>query len=581
MSTPSIPAATPLGRIAAPPGHESTSGTFYFWIDRDNQVERTQLVTTSSTVGGQMVKFLGIVQEVYRCSRQRNMAEEAARFDSRSSESVPFDSEGVTYAEVTILRTIPVVHAPPQEESEVFLADAAEARQSYGLDEVEQLLEMGLIKNGGTRLAGIAGIDIDYLLGKNGGHLNVNGIAGLGTKSSLLMLINWLLLQKAQRDQSERPSDPDRLQVVPVIFNVKNFDLFFLDKPNKTFARKRDKYLADWQALDVSAPQPFQQLQMLAPQLKGLSTPAYVGRADDEVKPYSWSLSDIIEQRLFRFLFSDDDIYDVNFGGLVGEMEEFLTSETAGGPRLREGDELPTTFDTLLNWFKDNKKELFTDFTAPTKGKLLRRLLYIIKEGDGVLRRYDEKGRPLFIPSKGLDEPMVIDLYSINRTPSLQRFVVAAVLHQIVEHRSGKQVSGLKFVITIDELNRFAPRGSSDPITEQINLVASEMRSQGVILLGAQQQASMVSSKVIENAAIRAVGRSGALEMTSDVWRFLSTSTRQAASQLQPDEKLLYQPTFREPILARIPFPPWALSQGDVDVSQLSSKRPSRADQAF
>ena len=37
------------------------------------------------------------------------------------------------------------------------------------------------------------------------------------------------------------------------------------------------------------------------------------------MKPYSWSLADIIEQRLFKFLFSEEDIYDPNFGGLVGE----------------------------------------------------------------------------------------------------------------------------------------------------------------------------------------------------------------------------------------------------------------------
>ena len=43
------------------------------------------------------------------------------------------------------------------------------------------------------------------------------------------------------------------------------------------------------------------------------------------MKPYSWSLSDIIEQRLFKFLFSEEDIYEPNFGGLVGELEEWLT----------------------------------------------------------------------------------------------------------------------------------------------------------------------------------------------------------------------------------------------------------------
>jgi DNA helicase HerA-like ATPase len=110
-------------------------------------------------------------------------------------------------------------------------------------------------------------------------------------------------------------------------------------------------------------------------------------------------------------------------------------------------------------------------------------------------------------------------------------------------------------------------------------MVAAEMRSQGVILLGAQQQASLVSSRVIENAAIRAIGRSGTLELNQDVWRFLGPSARSAASQLQQDEKLLYQPSFREPMLTKIPFPPFALNEEEslVELSSPTS-RPSRAE---
>jgi hypothetical protein len=198
------------------------------------------------------------------------------------------------------------------------------------------------------------------------------------------------------------------------------------------------------------------------------------------------------------------------------------------------------------------------------QGKLLRRLKYIVQEGDGVLRRTDPKGSPLKIPTTGVESPIVIDLHGIHSTPSLQRFVVAAVFHQIQQAQSAKQVPNLKYLLTLDELNRFAPKDSSDPITQKLETVASEVRSQGIILLGAQQQASLVKPRVIENAAIRAVGRSGTLELGTEVWKFLGPSARSAASQLQPDEKLLYQPSFREPMLAKIPFSPFALSENDA-----------------
>lgn len=113
--------------MAAPPEHESTSGKFYCWVDRDQGIERTQIVATRCEIGGRTVKFVGVVQEVYRRSRQRDIGEESARFDGRTAERPPFPSEGVTYAEVAFLRTDPIAHTPPTEESEVHLATAEEA----------------------------------------------------------------------------------------------------------------------------------------------------------------------------------------------------------------------------------------------------------------------------------------------------------------------------------------------------------------------------------------------------------------------------------------------------------------------
>src|SRR5262249_3023583 len=153
------------------------------------------------------------------------------------------------------------------------------------------------------------------------------------------------------------------------------------------------------------------------------------------------------------------------FGGLVGEIEDWLTSGSPGDPRLRTTDGVPQTFAGLLDWFRAIKdtKTLFGDFTPPTKGKLLRRLKDILQGGDGVLRRNDAKGNPLAMPNAGVDGPVVIDLFGIRMTPSLQRFVVAAVFHQLVLNRSGNTTEGLRYLVTLDELNRFAPKNSSDP----------------------------------------------------------------------------------------------------------------------
>ena len=49
-------------------------------------------------------------------------------------------------------------------------------------------------------------------------------------------------------------------------------------------------------------------------------------------------------------------------------------------------------------------------------------------------------------------------------------------------------------------------RGTNPYRVRMIEMVAAEMRSQGIILLGAQQQASLVSTRVFENSGIKALG---------------------------------------------------------------------------
>lgn len=567
-----VPAnAVVLGRVAAPPNKEATSEYFYFWVARDQLVERTQIVRTSSTLRGKQIEFVGLVEEVYRQSRQKDMGEEVDRFDADTdpASTPPFESAGFGYAKVTILRTDPVCHAPPVEESIVYLGGDNDAAKGYGFDRIrkENKLPVGRLRNGGSEFAGPAILDLAYLLGENGGHVNVNGIAGMGTKSSFLLHVLLLLMAWAKR--MGKPGATGRTQVVPIIFNVKNFDLFFIDRWSKQWS---SEFTPEWKILAIDNPQPFHNVQFFAPQEKKTENPIRTGR--DGVTAYSWGVADIIKQGLFRFLFADDDLSSPNFGALVGAIEERLTNDTSDGPQLKS--DVPQTFDELPDWVKANNQDLGEPHPG-TRASLLRRLRGLLQDSDGVLRRNRPHGKPLKMPKGEVDGPLVIDLFGV-RDEKLKRFVVAAVFHQLVEMRSNEPVEGLRYVIALDELNRFAPKGGTDPITQMIERVAAEMRSQGIILLGAQQEASRVSPRVIENSAIRVVGRSGTLELSAEVWKFLSPASRAQAAQLLETEKLIVQPSFRAPMLAKIPFPPWALWKED---SVGPSAPPSTTDDRF
>jgi hypothetical protein len=557
-----------IGKVASPPQRESTSDQFHFWVPQGELVEKTQIVRTECQIGNQAIQFYAVVDEVYRQSRKRSMGEEFDTFDGDVNYKPEFGAEGVTFATASILRTEPPVLTPPLEQSSVFLGGETEAWLAYGADEVDNPLPVGLIKNGGSVVAGPGVIDLDYLLGVNGGHMNVNGAAGRGTKSSFLLMVNWLLLSEAQRQQQERPSDKNRLRVVPIILNVKNFDLFHIDRRSSRY--KPEDHLEDWQELGIEDPVPFQNVTFYAAQQLGSSVPVSTGRLG-EVQPYGWSLSDIIESGLLPYLFAETDTQDDNFGALVLDIENWLTDEQVANDgavtrSLRSGDQRPTTLQELLDWVdtqasSSNDERALRSHHPSTWKKLHRRLLKLVYEGQGVLRRNDQQGNPLDLVRADTNDPLVVDLAALAGKPELQRFVVATILRQLVEARTGANaVPGLVYLVTLDELNRFAPAGAHDPITRLIETVAAEMRSQGIILLGAQQQASKVSEKVIENAAIRVLGKSGSVELGRPVWRFLSQSARRKAENLSMNEKLVIQDNFREPMFVRVPFPVWAMN---------------------
>ena len=558
-----------IGKVASPPRRESTSDEFHFWVKRGELVEKTQIVKTESRIGSKTIEFYAIVEEVFRQSRKRDIGEEFDAFDGDVNYQPEFQSEGVTFATASILRTNPPLLAPPLEQSSVYLGSEQDAQLAYRFDEIKNPLPVGLIKNGGNAVAGVGVIDLDYLLGKNGGHMNVNGIAGRGTKSSFLLFTVCQLLKKARDRALERPSDPNPLMVVPIILNVKGYDLFHIDKWSQEY--KASEHSQDWQALGVDNPEPFSNVTFYAPQMPGGVIPVSTGR-NDTVQAYSWSLSNIIEKGLFSYLFADDESINDNFRALVLDIEAYLTRERIENDgditfSLQPGS--PQTFQELLQWLddEDNRSSNFSSHHLATWRKLRRKLGLLINEGNGVLRRDDRNGNPLNLGIRQTNDPIVIDLNSLAKVPSLQRFVVATIFQQLVRERTGtNRVNGLVYLVALDELNRFAPRGSKDPITKLIETVAAEMRSQGIILLGAQQQASKVSDRVIENASIRVLGRSGSLELSQSVWRSLSKSAQRKATELAVNEKMIIQDN--EPMYVRFPLPPWAMNPDEVDNSR-------------
>ena len=154
------------------------------------------------------------------------------------------------------------------------------------------------------------------------------------------------------------------------------------------------------------------------------------GRPRADVKPYSWSLKDIIERGLFIYLFAETDRQESNFAALVHDLEGWLTEERTerdgvrvrqlvrhtGKPsnlrRLAQGD--PHVDGQIRrNPFSSSQHH------SGTIRKLYRRLFLVLSEGQGVLRRKEQQGKPLVVTDRDTCDPKVIDLSALAAVPSL------------------------------------------------------------------------------------------------------------------------------------------------------------------
>ncbi len=355
-----------VGRVASPMGQESTSAQFHFWVPRGILAEKTHLVSTNSVVGDTTLTFYGVVDEVYRRSRKRSIDEEVDTYDGDIDYEPPFGLEGVTFAEVMILRTDPPFLTPPLEQSVVVLAGPEEAAKAYGYDtmidgSMDWGLPIGLLRNGGAGVAGVAKIDLRDLNGDQAGHMNVTGQAGHGTKSSFLLFTVRSLIDFAKRcDDGNTKREP--FSVRPIVFNVKGNDLMYIDATNKGLTTDRCHL---WDEINM-APKPFSKAEFRAP-CRTSAHGANRGEPrvhrpvppDRQTQPYYWTLADVIRFGLWPYLFSDTAQQSETMMSLAEHILGLIARncnpdrEHPAGLALRPEPDIPQSFAELRTWLRD------------------------------------------------------------------------------------------------------------------------------------------------------------------------------------------------------------------------------------
>ena len=159
---------------------------------------------------------------------------------------------------------------PPLPGSEVRRAVDAERDEALDLTDVERKLPAGLTRDGEPVV-----LDLDFIDGTKGAHVNISGISGVATKTSYATFLLYSLFNSGVLGAAATNTKG-------LIFNVKGEDLLFLDHAN---TRLDEAQRARYGLLGLQAA-PFRSVRVLAPPRRGdpNGTPA-TGRPHDGGPP--------------------------------------------------------------------------------------------------------------------------------------------------------------------------------------------------------------------------------------------------------------------------------------------------------
>lgn len=516
---------------------------------------------------GQVVHMYGVVSQV----RARH---DGVRFDS----DVFLVADGVLPAEVSeaaqvqTTRFEPEVFVPPRPGDGVRRAEGAARHQALFFDGMARRVACGLSRDDEP-----AYLNLDFLDGTKGAHVNISGISGVATKTSYATFLLYGLFHSGVLGA-------EAVNTRALIFNVKGEDLLFLDHENLALD---DRQSARYGALGLPVGA-FASVGVYAPPRREHSAAMPdVSTRTVGVTSFFWTIADFCNEELLPFLFADAEDDRQQYTMVVANVTAELRRVARTGADPRSGavtidGQLVTTFPELVEVIEAKVVGSDDDDRGPWAGRAIstgtinafvRRLHGAVKHITPLVRA--DVADPGSHRVRLDHQVTVVDIHNLN--DRAKRFVVGVILRRAFEdkERSGT-ARPLQFVV-LDELNKYAPREGTSPIKEILLDVAERGRSLGIILIGAQQTASEVERRIIANSAIRVVGRLDAAEAARGEYGFLPTVQRQRATLIKPGTMIVSQPELPVPLVLEFPFPAWATRSAEAGANPAAVNVPDDA----
>lgn len=549
-----------IGLVSATSNEPTTSDTFNFWLSPGVIVNPFDIVEAEQVAHDGTSRTFGIVTMLEHTTDAPTHLSNFISSDFGQVGSEPNTvRQGTTIAKVAVLSNDKDIYMPVQCDRPVRFADERGIHVALGVDKIPERYRVpaGLIQmSNGTQA--VVYLDLRYVLGPEGAHVNITGISGLATKTSYAMFLLQSILQTAERTGM-------RNKIGVIILNVKHGDLLSIDQPPKGGLEPEQHEM--WERLGLT-PKPFDNVRYLLPH--GKDTPT-TGRPNSFRLPdgnwftYAYSLQDTYN-KLDLLLSQIPDPWDT-LNALIGEISAGLSDPRTGhwGPRGKWAQ--VTDWHSLLygqplvdpNTGQSQKIGEVPAITVGRFRRILRRIvetrqsgIFVSQRARGTKTISDEIAR-----IRG-GEVIVVDIARL--TDDEQTLVFGDILRTIyalyAEEGSDSEDLPEKVIIFVDELNKYAPaREKESPIIEQVLDIAERGRSLGVVLFGAEQFMSAVHERVAGNCSTIVVGRSGSAELSAVHYRFLDQAVKANITRLEKGELVLSHAIYRQPIKIVFPKP--------------------------
>lgn len=546
-----------IGRIIATEKQPSTIEEFTFWTRKDMKLKPFDVVVVDhiKDASGDDSKTFGVVEEISHMTDSPSALAGYISSDFGDVDACSYTERiGMNYVKCKVVGNDKGIYIPVQEGRKVHLAEKEQIMEALGLKDVKNPLPAGYIEmyDGDNKETLPVFFNSHFLIGPEGAHLNISGISGLASKTSYAMF-----LMKAIQDYAIKGNE----SVAFIMMNVKGTDLLKIDQKNE---RKKELDLIKpvYDLLNMEM-KPFEQVKYYYPFAKEYTT-------------YTYEKESVLKERLanktaaqFKYLFETDedkeclDLLFANVDDPNETIESIVNFIMANSGDFYGVETWEDFLQVVKSYTQSDKKNTTKEISVMSWRKFYRlfnksyqkcKQMFTNKLGDDGVRLRDE------IANINKNDVMVIDVAKLDEES--QGFVFGDVMRAVYNLKLGaskrpdEEIPD-RIIIFIDELNKYASCDvpKSSPILHQLLDITERGRSLGIVLFGAEQFVSDIHRRVKGNCATQAFGRTNAIEITREDFRFVPSVYKTMLTRMRQGEYIIQNPVFRSMLHINFPLP--------------------------